>query len=53
MALGKTSFYVTSFIAAWAGLALMVEGYAVPGVLIVGIGYVLFKVTCPVEGGEM
>ena len=47
--LGKVLFYIAGFTAAWAGLILMVKGYVVPGVLITGVGYVLFKVTCPVE----
>lgn len=50
--LGKTSFYISSFITAWAGLILIIKGYAVPGVLVTGVGYVLFKVTCPIEEGE-
>ena len=50
--LGKLLFRVSSFIAAWAGLVLIFVGYAVPGVLVTGFGYVLFKVTCPVEGEE-
>jgi len=41
------------FIFAWAGIVLMFRGYAVPGVMVVGIGYTLFKVTCPYEEGEI
>lgn len=51
--LGKVLFYIVGFIVAWAGLMLVVKGYAVPGVMIGGFGYVLFKVAYPVEEGEM
>jgi|LGOV01.1.fsa_nt_gb hypothetical protein len=51
--LGKGLFYVSSFTFAWIGLMLMFKGYAIPGVLIVGFGYTLFKVTCPIEGDGM
>lgn len=47
--LGKLLFRASSFITAWAGLVLMFVGYAVPGVLVTGFGYVLFKVTLPEE----
>ena len=48
--LGKLLFRASSFIFAWVGLILIAKGYAVPGVIIGGMGYVLFKVTCPNEG---
>jgi len=51
--LGKLLFRLVGFITAWAGLILTFKGYAVPGVMIGGFGYVLFKVTCPFEEGEI
>lgn len=47
--LGKVLFYVSSFITAWTGLIITFKGYVIPGMLIVGFGYILFKVTCPVD----
>ena len=49
--LWKLLFISMSFIFAWIGLVLTFKGYAVPGVMIVGFGYVLFKVTRPIEEG--
>lgn len=50
--LSKLLFQVSSLLLAWAGLMLIFKSYAVPGVLIGGLGYVLFKVTLPEgEGG--
>lgn len=47
--LGKLLFHVGAFVSAWIGLVITFKGYVIPGVLIVGFGYILFKVTCPVD----
>ena len=43
--LGKILFRVASFITAWVGIVLIAKGYAVPGVMLIGIGYAMFDVT--------
>ena len=43
--LGKTLFCAAGFVTAWTGLALTFNGYVVPGVMLIGIGYAMFDVT--------
>ena len=43
--LGKTMFRVGAFITAWIGIVLVFKGYAVLGVMLIGIGYAMFDVT--------
>ena len=50
--LGKIGFTLVGFITAWTGLVLMVKGFAVPGVAMLGIGLSMFKVTWATEEGE-
>lgn len=50
--LAKLVLYSVAFVAAWAGIVLAFRGYVVPGVMVLGIGYVIFSIVCPGEGGE-
>lgn len=47
--LWKALFCVAGFTTAWIGLVLMFKGFIVPGVMVLGIGYVVFNVVHPVE----
>jgi hypothetical protein len=47
--LGKLVFYLSAFTSAMVGLVLVFRGYAVPGVMMVGFGYVLFNVVIDQE----
>ena len=50
--LGKVLFCVSSFITTWTGIVLVINSYAIPGVVLVATGYAMFKVACPTEEGE-
>lgn len=47
--LGKLVLYSVAFVTAWAGIVLAFRGYIVPGVMVLGIGYVVFNVVHPIE----
>lgn len=49
----KMMFYLVAFVAAWTGLILAFRGYVVPGVMVLGFGYVMFSVVHSGEGGEI
>ena len=51
--LGKVGFTIVGFITVWIGLVLMVKGYAVPGVAMMGVGLSMFRVIYPTEKGEI
>lgn len=42
--LGKTLFYVVSFVSAWTGLLLTFKGFVIPGVMLIGVGCSLFNI---------
>lgn len=50
--LWKALFCIVGFTSIWTGLVLMFKGFAVPGVIVLGIGYVMFSVLYPTEVGE-
>lgn len=50
--LAKMMFYLVAFVAAWTGLILAFRGYVVPGVMMLGVSYVMFSVLYPTEVGE-
>lgn len=42
--LGKLLFHVGAFTSAWVGLVLIFQGFVVPGVMMLGFGFVVFNV---------
>lgn len=46
--LAKMMFYLIAFVTAWTGLILAFRGYVIPGVMVLGIGYVMFSVVYPI-----